>query len=771
MLLVGTRGVFAYHIIGGEMYYDRLEGNNFRITLKIYRDCSAAEAAPFDDPLQIYVYNASGILVQTLNIDFPGSDNINPDLSNPCMTDIPDICVQEAIYETILNLPDSPGGYDMVYQRCCRNSTIINIYEPLYTGATYTEHIPDPASINNSSPRFNTLPPIVICGNYPFSYDHSATDPDGDELVYEWFTPYTGASFDAPDPDPASGPPFYEVNYYAPFSETYPIESSPAFALNSATGFLAGTPTAFGQFVVGIAVKEYRDGVLIGTHYRDFQFNITDCEPTIVAALTDEINECEDFTVNFNNMSYGTSEFYWDFGVPGISTDNSTEEYPAYTYPDTGTYTVMLIAFPDHTCSDTTWANVQVYPYLNVQMGFDATCAKNEVQFTDFSTDDFGTIINWQWNYGDGGGSTDQNPVYEYDESGTYTLILTVQNNYGCVAELYDTILIYPLPYPLIGAEDACIQTTGTLTSNSVVITGYEIVDLEWETPEGDIFSGESIEYFFDAPGAYEFTLTATSNVGCVDSITQEIIVPEQVIAGLLNDTLICEGDSVQLFASGGAYYEWYPPEYISDAAIANPFIYPDQSINYFVIVSDECTADTASMFVDVIAAPDVIAGPDTIVYHNQPVQLWASGAPMYEWTPPLGLDDSQSSNPIALPDETTLYIVTGTNKSGCSAIDSALVYIIPNCFKYFVVNAFSPNGDGVNDRFRFITDGDDELTDLSIFNRWGQKIFSTNDLVNGWDGNDLSGIPQEVGSYIYTIQTTCDGIAQSLSGSVTLLR
>ena len=100
------------------MIYTRLTGNNFEIKLKLYRDCSAAEAAPFDDPLQIYVYNAAGALVDSLVVYFPGSEYLDPDLTNPCITYVPDLCIQEAIYIGNINLPPSVGGYDLVYQRC-----------------------------------------------------------------------------------------------------------------------------------------------------------------------------------------------------------------------------------------------------------------------------------------------------------------------------------------------------------------------------------------------------------------------------------------------------------------------------------------------------------------------------------------------------------------------------------------------------------------------------------------------------------------------------
>ncbi len=771
ILMISVMPLYAYHIIGGEMVYKRLTGNNFEIKLKIYRDCSSPDAAPYDNPLRIFIYTSSGYLYDTLVINFPGSDPIDADVSNPCIVNAPDLCVQEAIYIGNINLPPSPGGYDLVYQRCCRNSTIINLYDPVSTGATYTEHIPDPGSMVNSSPEFNNLPPILICGNYPFTFDHAATDPDGDVLEYSFFTPYDGGSFADPKPYPALAPPFPQVNFYPPYSEDYPIESAPAFTINPATGVLSGTPTAFGQFVVGIAVKEYRAGVLIGTHYRDFQFNITDCEPAIVAALPDEINECTGFTVHFENWSYGTTEFQWDFGVAGITSDVSTEETPTYVFPDTGTYEVMLIAFPGEMCADTTFTTVHIYPYLIPDMGFENTCSGSPVQFTDLSSTDFGSITSWQWNYGDGWGSTEENPVYSYDAPGNYMLILTVQNSVGCTAELYDTITIYHLPYADIGSVDACLGSVGTVVSNSVIFIGNEITDWQWEDPQGNMYSGESFNYYFDTAGIYPFSLTVTSNYGCVDSITENIIVPENVVALPISGDTICEGDSLQLFAGGGTYYSWLPAADVSDPSIADPFVSPVSTTDFAVIVSDDCSSDTAYVTVYVLPAPDMVAGPDTIVYSGNPVQMFASGADMYLWQPPDGLTDPLLPDPVATPDHTTQYIITGTNENGCSTIDTALVYLIPDCFHFNTVNAFTPNGDGINDRFRFITTGDDELVSLEIYNRWGQLIFRTNDLAAGWDGTDGNGKQQEIGSYIFKILTQCEGILQTLSGSVSLLR
>jgi len=768
-LLLSLQG-YAYHIIGGEMIYDRLAGNTFRVTLKIYRDCANPDAAEFDDPLQIYVYREGGVLYDSLVLYFPGSDLIDPSIINPCIEISPDLCVQEAIYEGTIDLPPSVGGYDLVYQRCCRNTTILNIYDPLYTGATYAAHIPDPGSIINSSPRFNSLPPVAICAGYPFAFDHAATDPDGDALLYRFFTPYTGASFDAPDPSPASPPPFTEISFLPPFSETYPVASSPAFAIDPASGWLAGTPTDLGQYVVGVAVEERRAGVLIAVHYRDFQFNVTDCVPSIVAAAPAEVNECSDMTVSFENWSVGTDEFIWDFGVPDITTDVSSEENPTYTYPDTGTYIVTLIAYPGYDCSDTTYITVDVYPQLIADIDFDNTCAGAPVSFQDMSTTDYGTLTTWEWNYGDGWGSVEQSPVYTYDEPGSYMLIFTVTNSVGCTAQLYDTITIYPPAYAMIETDTACIGGIDTVEDGSFVLLPNIIESWEWVIGT-DTFDTEDFPYHFDTAGVYPVSVLVTTDMGCVDSASATIYVAPPVVAPALADALICEGDTVHLVSGGGTDYAWTPAEYASSPDAQSTWFTPEESTMVQVVVTDGCTTDSASAFIEVMPAPDIVAGPDTTVVHFQEVNLYAYGAETYSWSPAAGLSDSLIANPVATPDQSTAYVVTGTGANGCTATDTAFITILPLCVPYSTVNAFSPNGDGINDRFRLITPGDDSLLSMEIYNRWGQRIFFTNSLADGWDGTDGNGVAQEVGMYVFVMYTDCDGVTQQVTGSVTLLR
>jgi gliding motility-associated-like protein len=148
----------------------------------------------------------------------------------------------------------------------------------------------------NSNPVFNLFPPLFICVNQPFTFNHAATDADGDSLVYSLYTPYDGDTGPgALDPTFSSNTAsFTPVTYLPGFNYLNPLGASP-FTLNSSTGLLTGTPGLLGQFVVGVVVKEYRNGVYISQTLRDFQFNVLNCPqppPALAVANATVNNGC-----------------------------------------------------------------------------------------------------------------------------------------------------------------------------------------------------------------------------------------------------------------------------------------------------------------------------------------------------------------------------------------------------------------------------------------------------------------------------------------------
>lgn len=301
--------LIASHIVGGEIYYQYISNDDYLIFLKVYRDCDTGNAN-FDDPAYISIFDGSNNYLQTISLTTPTITPMQPDVDNPCLIVPEGICVEEAIYSVSVNLPPTTGGYTLTYQRCCRNSTIDNILSPSNIGSTYTIQIPDTSiASTNNSPYYNNFPPIVICNNDPLNFDHSATDPDGDSLVYSLCDPYS-YSGSSSKPYQAEDPPYYYVAFIFPYSGTYPLSSSPALSIDPQTGILSGTPNLEGQFVVGVCVSEYRNGQLLSTNKRDFQFNVTNCISIAIniSAFTSSgdstvIEGCGDITLDFSRSA------------------------------------------------------------------------------------------------------------------------------------------------------------------------------------------------------------------------------------------------------------------------------------------------------------------------------------------------------------------------------------------------------------------------------------------------------------------------------------
>ncbi len=142
----------------------------------------------------------------------------------------------------------------------------------------------------------------------------------------------------------------------------------------------------------------------------------------------------------------------------------------------------------------------------------------------------------------------------------------------------------------------------------------------------------------------------------------------------------------------------------------------------------------------------------------NSNSKLLATGGTTYSWTPQTGLNNPDISNPVATISSTEKYYVKGTNGQGCYGYDSIIVYTnFNNPSRYFMPNAFSPNGDGINDCFRPSYWGTIKKMKFSIFNRWGTLIYYSEEPDACWDGI-YNGKQADAGSYVYYIiaETTC---------------
>ena len=358
-LLFGGPSLWATHIVGGEITYRCLGNDQYEITLSVYRDCYNGEP-PFDNPASVGVFDENWNLQQDLRIPYipGGDDTLNISLSNPCLIVPPDVCVHRFFYRDTVSLPFVTGGYTLVYQRCCRNKLIRNLPIPLDAGGSYIARITERTLLEcNNSAVFRSWPPVAICIHQPVNFDHSATDADGDSLVYRLCTPLNGATPLIPTPQPPNPGPYEALIWQDPPYNLGNLLGGDPLTVDAHTGLMTGVPNTIGNFVVGVCVDEYRTGSIISTTRRDFQFNVSDCGQLAAAFFAPEV-VCDSLQVKLVNQSNGTTSFRWYFDWPGDLSQTSTTVSPVHTYPDTGTYVIALIAAPNSPCRDTNFQEV-----------------------------------------------------------------------------------------------------------------------------------------------------------------------------------------------------------------------------------------------------------------------------------------------------------------------------------------------------------------------------------------------------------------------------
>lgn len=449
LLLLSLRPINATHIVGGEMNYTCLGDDLYEISLTIFRDCYNGDpSAWFDDPASIGVFNANNELLQQILIPLVGNDTLAPVLSGECLVAPPSVCVHTTTYRSEVRLPPIIGGYQLAYQRCCRNQTIANIVRPLETGATYGVTISEKALLEcNSNPKFKEWPPIYICANEPISFDQSAVDQDGDSIVYRLCTPLRGANQQIPQPQPPNPPPYEEIEWLDP---PYGVDNmlngflgNEPLRIDPSSGLLTGLPNTIGQFVVGICVEEYRDGALISTTRRDFQYNVGQCTRAAAAFFAPEIY-CDGLTVDFQNKSLEAREFLWSFSRDDSLLEASSAINPVFTFPDTGRYLVELVANPNDVCSDTFRQELNIrLPSLAVDFDWRRLDCSDSIRIAaeSLSADSISAIVRQKWTLEPGGFSSDlAEPEFVAPARKEYILLLEVETANGCIRSKKDTL-------------------------------------------------------------------------------------------------------------------------------------------------------------------------------------------------------------------------------------------------------------------------------------------------------------------------------------------
>ena len=755
----------ATHIVGGVINYVYNGNGNYTFTMRIYRDCTSS--TQFDGAVgsstpaalvSIFPDNST-ISVLDFQLTNPAVQSVNPPINNQCLVIPPNVCVEEGTYTWNANIPNGNVGYYVVYERCCRNGSINNLLNPGAQGGTYWAYIPPRNTQgNNSNPVFNNFPPLFICQNAPLLFNHSATDPDGDSLVYELCDPFQGASQASPAPAP-SAPPFTNVQFTGAYNAQDPLGPPVALSIDPNTGILTGTPGTIGQFVVGVCVREYRNGQLLSTTLRDFQFNVTNCNIPIARIPSININpntgigdffvSCNTLDVNFVNQSAGAVSYRWNFGDPTTQADTSNLTNPSYTYPDTGTYLVTLIAINAQGCADTTYAFVQLYPFLNVNFTGADVCLGESIGFQDSTVFTAGQINTWAWNMGDGTFYNTQNVNHTYAAPGTYTVVLSVTTNRGCNDQFTRTYTVHPQPnMSYTPPNPKCVGEPLNFTNTS---TGGPTT-YSWSFGDGTGSALQNPVKTYNNSGPFNITFVGSTQFGCVDTLRNVLVVDPLPTVTMGDDTLVCPFEPVPLSAAGGVSYTWSPAATLNNSNIANPVATPTGNITYTVTVTDgnQCQ-NTGTQSVTWLPIPPIDAGLDTSVCLNpspfrfrDSVLLSATGGFNYTWSPPTGLNTTNGANPLAKPPNTITYYVTGVDTNGCFNTDSVLVVVL------------DPSLDLILETDTAICQGDSTLLTIADQGTITQYIWNPNLFLSDDSTRSPFFFPQDTQDYILYVENYC---------------
>ncbi|MCF8276828.1 MAG: PKD domain-containing protein [Flavobacteriales bacterium] len=299
-------------------------------------------------------------------------------------------------------------------------------------------------------------------------------------------------------------------------------------------------------------------------------------------------------------------------------------------------------------------------------------CAGTPVDFQSSSVVSTGLITGFQWDFGDGATATGTQVSHTYAAAGTYTVTLTITSE-GCTASNSVQVTINPAPSFSLGLD----QSICAGDSYQMAPTGLAGGETAQWSPTTALTNPSISNPSSNPASNTTYTLTITDANGCTNTDDIGITVNPLPTANAGPDQTICTGSATAMAASGGVQYSWNPTTDLANASSATTQASPTITTNYTVTVTDaNGCIDTDDMLLSVNALPVVSAGADNSMCNGQTVQLSASGAVSYSWSPSTGLSNASISNPIFSGVATSTFTATGTDGNGCVNTDDVTITV-----------------------------------------------------------------------------------------------
>ncbi len=471
--------------------------------------------------------------------------------------------------------------------------------------------------------------------------------------------------------------------------------------------------------------------------------------PNAQMGVTDSMI-CAGECINFNDGTANYLPTNWQWTFSGASTATSSTQNPTtICYNTTGTYSVTMQAY-NNCINDTAikiaYITVHPLPNISVSPTLPSICIGDSVTLTanGASTYTWTPTTGLNTNTGAIVLSTPSGPVNTYTING-------IDAN-GCSSSSVISVSVNPLPVAHAGPDDTVCAGTNAILSAS----GGN--NFAWS-------NGVGTQTTTVNPIVQTVYTVTVSNGNCSDTDHVTIFMGLAPTANAGADDTICRGSSATLSASGGGTYVWS-----NGASTASTGVSPIIQITYTVTVNNGNCPDADEVTIFLHPPLLVDAGNNVTISPGANTTLSASGGGSYQWMPSQGLNCTTCQNPVAQPTATTKYFLVVTDVNGCTSLDSVLITIEIECGELFVPTAFSPNEDGQND-ILFLYGKCLRTLTFSIFDRWGNKVFETNDITQGWNGYFKERL-MSTGVFAYTLTAVTDSNEDVImKGNITLVR
>lgn len=483
--------------------------------------------------------------------------------------------------------------------------------------------------------------------------------------------------------------------------------------------------------------------------------------PRISLFRKNDTFKCSYDTIQIVPLDLGPITSYSWSPTTWVHPADTNKRIPRIYNRDTMTYTLTVRNY----CYDTSESiRIDVIPSPKTNLPKqDSTCYGNIYQFN------LNPSNTYVWATADPSLSNKSIPDPTCNPAQTVWYYITATNSYGCtVSEAMEMIVNYPPNVSVVGIRKfICLGDSIELS----VITNPKTW-IRW-FPSTYVSNSQAKDIFYYPPKSEMLSVRVYSAGNCYTTNTYNMPVQTPIIPNVERNVHVCKGKYVQLYASGGFYYVWTPFYNLNDSLSDKPQVWPDSTFRYRVKISNDCFQDYDSVLVNVDSLPKVTATPDTSIYRGAEIELVAtSAAKKMQWYP----QDMILSNPYSTsirisPQDSQLYKVKVTDGNGCEGFDSVWVAVYSKNI-LLIPTGFSPNGDGINDVFKIVKHLNvKRLEYFEVYNRWGNKVFYTTNIEQGWDGT-YNGEICPVGTYTWQIKiTNYDGEAISQSGNIDVIR